>query len=54
MVQLSLTPSRLQQGEKVMRSLLNPTLLMNLRQNPAGLLVDLGILAVFVVALVIR
>ena len=37
-----------------MRSLLKPTLVMSLQQNPAGLLVDLGILAMFVLALMLR
>jgi len=38
----------------VMRSLLKPNLLLALQQNPAGLIVDLGILALFVLLLVVR
>jgi hypothetical protein len=54
MVQPRQPPGRLQQREKVMRSLLKPALVISLQQNPAGLVVDLGILAIFVLALVIR
>jgi len=37
-----------------MRSLLKPNLLLALQQNPAGLIVDLGILALFLVLLAVR
>jgi hypothetical protein len=36
-----------------MRSLLKP-MLMSLKENPAGLMVDLGILAMFLVLLAVR
>jgi hypothetical protein len=39
--------------EKKMRSLLKP-MLMSLKENPAGLVVDLGILAIFLVLLAVR
>jgi hypothetical protein len=42
---------RLPQRERKMLPLLKPNLLMSLQQNTAGLLVDLGILALFLVAL---
>ena len=38
---------------KKMRSLLKP-MLMSLKENPAGLVVDLGILAMFLVLLAVR
>jgi hypothetical protein len=38
---------------KKMRSLLKP-MLMSLKENPAGLIVDLGILAMFLVLLAVR
>ena len=38
---------------KKMRSLLKP-MLMSLKENPAGLMVDLGILAIFLVLLAVR
>ena len=41
-------------GEKAMRSLLKPNLLLALQQNAAGLMVDLGILAIFLVLLAVR
>jgi hypothetical protein len=37
-----------------MRSLLKPNLLMALQQNRAGLLVDLGLLAMMLVLLAVR
>jgi hypothetical protein len=37
-----------------MRSLLKPNLLLALQQNAAGLIVDLGILALFLVLLAVR
>ena len=39
---------------KAMRSLLKPNLLLALQQNAAGLIVDLGILALFLVLLAVR
>jgi hypothetical protein len=37
-----------------MRSLLKPNLLMALQQNPAGLILDLGILVMLLVLLALR
>jgi hypothetical protein len=45
---------RLQDREIGMRSLLKPTLAVRMTENPAGLLVDLAILAAFVVLLAFR
>jgi hypothetical protein len=39
---------------KDMHSLLKPTLLVSLQQNPAGLLIDLGILVTFIVLLAVK
>jgi hypothetical protein len=45
---------RLSLREIEMRSLLKPTMLMALQQNPAGLIADLAILAMFLVLLAVR
>ena len=44
---------RLPQGNH-MRSFMKPNLLMSLQQNAAGLIVDIGILAVLLVLLAVR